>query len=227
MERELTLRDIGQILRKSWIFLTVLMLCGALAAYGISAYVLEKKYEANAMMIVSVSVSASSDPSVASMTVADYTLNTKLVNSYSILCKSERVLNQVKEKLNIDMSIKDISEMIKVTSKSDTDIINITVSDTSPQLAQSIANTLVDVFKDEVSEIMKMDNVQVIDYATVPTEAVSPNVKNNILIGLAVGLLIALAIVVLKFLLDDSIKDDDLITEITGAPVIGSIPRFE
>ena len=159
---EFTIRDVGKMLKKSWIIVVALAILGAMAGYFVSEYVIDKKYEATAMMIVS-STNTSAE-SGAQMTINDYNLNTKLVNSYSVLCKSEKVLTQVEEKLNIDPGKKDLSEMIAVSAKSDTDIINISVTDTSPQFAQEVANTLVDVFQQEVMNIMKMDNVQVIDY---------------------------------------------------------------
>lgn len=221
---EFTIRDVGKMLKKSWIIVVALAILGAMAGYFVSEYVIDKKYEATAMMIVS-STNTSAE-SGARMTINDYNLNTKLVNSYSVLCKSEKVLTQVEEKLNIDPGKKDLSEMIAVSAKSDTDIINISVTDTSPQFAQEVANTLVDVFQQEVMNIMKMDNVQVIDYATVPTVPSSPNVMLNTAVAGILGLILGLIIAVLRYILDDTVKDVDSITEIMDVPVIGSIPKF-
>jgi len=221
---EFTIRDIGKMLKKSWIIVVILTILGAMAGYFVSEYVIDKKYEASAMMIVS-STNTGSETGT-QMTINDYNLNTKLVNSYSVLCKSEKVLKQVQDKLAINSDLKNLSEMIAVSAQSDTDIINISVTDTSPQFAQEVANTLVDVFQQEVMNIMKMDNVQVIDYASVPTEPVSPNVTLNTAVAGLIGLILSLIIAVLRYILDDTIKDADSITEIMDVPVIGSIPKF-
>lgn len=150
---EFTIRDVGKMLKKSWIIIVALTILGALAGYFVSEYVLDKKYEATAMVLVS--TTGTTGESGGQMTINDYNLNTKLVNSYSVLCKSDKVLSQVEDKLGIDSSTKDLSKMLSVSSKSDTDIINISVTDTSPQFAQEVANTLVDVFQQEVTNIMK------------------------------------------------------------------------
>lgn len=223
---ELTLKDMGGIIKKSWIIILVLTILGTLLGFGISEYVLQREYEATAMMIVSTSVQ-NTDGESTTMTLSDYNLNAKLVNSYSVLCKSDRVLSQVRDMLGINMELQTLSNMINVSAKQDTDIISMSVTDTSPQTAQSIANTLVDVFKSEVAEIMKMDNVQVIDYAALPVRPVRPNVMTNTLAGGLVGLVVALIIAVLRYVLDDTIKESDLITDIMDLPVIGSVPRLQ
>lgn len=221
---EFTIRDVGKMLKKSWIIIVALTILGALAGYFVSEYVLDKKYEATAMVLVS--TTGTTGESGGQMTINDYNLNTKLVNSYSVLCKSDKVLSQVEDKLGIDSSTKDLSKMLSVSSKSDTDIINISVTDTSPQFAQEVANTLVDVFQQEVTNIMKMDNVQVIDYARMPDSPVSPNVMLNAAVAGLIGLILGLIIAVLRYILDDTVKDMDSITEIMGVPVIGNIPKF-
>lgn len=223
---ELTLKDVGQIIKKSWILIVSLTLAGVILGYGISVYFIQKEYQATAMMIVSTTASSQGGNNGA-MTLNDYNLNAKLVNSYSVLSKSDRVLSQVKDKLGLNLDLEALSNKIQVTSKEDTDIISFEVTDTSPQMAQSIANTLVDVFKNEVAGIMKMDNVQVIDQAELPQKPVSPNESVNTVAGGLIGLVAALIISVLRYMMDDTIKESELITGIIGLPVIGNIPKMD
>ncbi len=221
---ELTLKDIGAIIKKNWIMILSLTVAGTLLGYSLSAFVLQKEYQATAMMIVSTTVQSPDKPM---MTSSDYDLNAKLVNSYSVLCKSDRILNQVKSKLGMGLELDKLSEKIDVSSKQDTDIISISVKDAAPQMAQSIANTLVDVFRSEVIGIMKMDNVQVIDYAPLPTKPVRPDVLVNTVISGLVALVIAFVISGVRYAMDDTIKESELITGIMGLPVIGNVPKMD
>jgi capsular polysaccharide biosynthesis protein len=223
---ELTLRDVGKIIKKSWILIVVLTVAGTIVGYGVSTYVFKKEYRATAMMIVSTTLQNQEMPST-TMTLNDYNLNAKLVNSYSVLAKSDRVLSQVREQLGINIDLDNLSSMISVSAKEDTDIISIAVTSSSPEVAQSIANTLVDVFKNEVTEIMKMDNVQVIDYAVLPDEPISPNIMINTTIGGVAGLIAALILALIRYIVDDTIKDTDSIMEIMDTPVIGNVPKLE
>ncbi len=221
---EITIRDLGKILKKSGLIIVLLAIAGAAIGWGISTFVLDKQYRASAMVLVS--STNQTDGGETSMTINDYNLSTKLVNSYRVLCKSDRVVNQVIDSMGLDIGTTGLAAMISVSAESDTEILRISVTDTSPQFAQSVANTLVDVFRNEVADIMKMDNVQVIDYAVTPTSPVSPNVTMNTAVGLLVGLVAGLIIAFLRYMLDDTIKDADDVSAIIGAPVIGKIPKI-
>ena len=65
-----------------------------------------------------------------------------------------------------------------------------------------------------------------IDYARMPDSPVSPNVMLNAAVAGLIGLILGLIIAVLRYILDDTVKDMDSITEIMGVPVIGNIPKF-
>ena len=222
---ELTLRDVGKIIKKSWILIIVLTLVGTVLGYGISTYYLKRVYKATAMMIVSTTMQSQETTST-TMTLSDYNLNAKLVHSYSVLCKSDRVLSQVRDRLGIHTDLDALSNMITVSSKEDTDIISIAVTGTTPEMTQAIANTLVDVFKSEVTVIMQMDNVQVIDYAVLPRNPVSPNIMMNSIIGGMVGLVAALILALIRYIADDTVKSTDVITGIMDTPVIGNVPKL-
>ena len=123
------------------------------------------------------------------------------------------------------MALDKLSRKIAVTSREGTDIISLSVTDASPAQAQSIANRMVEVFRTEVAAIMKMDNVQVIDYAAVPQKPVWPNIAVITITAGLVGLVAALVMAAIRFTWDDTVKDIDFVFEIMGAPVIGSVPK--
>jgi len=221
---EISIRDLGKILKKSGWVIILLAVIGAVIGWGLSTFIMDKQYRASAMVLVS-STSQNQEGNQ-NMTINDYNLSTKLVNSYRVLCKSDRVVNQVIDSMGLDTTAAKLAAMISVSAEQDTEILRISVTSTSPQFAQSVANTLVDVFRTEVADIMKMDNVQVIDYAITPTSPVSPNVTMNTAVGLLIGLVAGLIIAFLRYMLDDTIKDPDEVSNIIGAPVIGRIPKI-
>lgn len=222
---ELTLKDIGAIVKKNWILILALVIAGTVLGYALSAFVIPKEYVSTAMIIVSNRQQNSNNEPI--MTSSDYELNIRLVNSYSILCKSDQVLSQVRDRLGINMELDKLSEKIEVSSKQDTDIISLSVRDADPQMAQNIANTLLNVFKNVVVSIMKMDNVQVIDYAALPQKPDFPNIPISTAAGGLVALVAALVISVLRYTMDDTIKESELITGIIGLPVIGHVPKMD
>jgi capsular polysaccharide biosynthesis protein len=210
------------ILKRLWLIILVTILTGT-AAGLFSWLALSDVYQASTTIIVS---SQTVDASQAQLTYNDYSLNIKLVNSYSVICKTNRVLDQVISELGLPLTSKTLSDKITVSAAKDTEIIHIAVNDSNPYRAQAIANSLTTVFQREVKSIMKMDNVQIIDEAPLPLTPVSPNRPRNLVLGILVGLMLGLGIAVLIEYLDRSIKTEEQITELIGIPVLASVPRI-
>ena len=226
MPTEISIEQIFHILYKRLALLFVLpILFGALT--GVYSWlVLDDVYQASSTIIVSNQKASSSTATASSqLTYSDYNLNVSLVESYRVLCKTNRVLDQVIAQLGLPMTTAQLSEKISVEAAGETEIIHILVKDKDPVLAQNIVNKLTRVFQSEVKEIMKMDNVQIIDEAPLPRTPVEPNRMKNVVIGAAAGLVVAIGIAFLLEYLDRSVKTEEQVTEILGVPVLGVIPR--
>ena len=223
METEFTLDQIFQLLLKRLVLILALGIVAAIGVAIVSWQFMDDVYQASSSVIVSNSTeSETSQP----LTYNDYTLNVKLVNSYTIICKTNRVLDQVISKLDLRMSTAQLSSKISVTSVDNTEIIHISVKDEDPVLAQNITNTLTEVFQDEVKEIMKMDNVQIIDPAPLPLSPIEPNRVRNVLLGALVGLAAGIALAFLLEYLDRSVKTEEQAEELLGIPVLGAVPKI-
>jgi len=224
MSAELSIEQIIHILYKRLALVVLLPLITAVASGFYSWYMLDDVYQASSTVIVS---NKEVLIETGQLTVSDYNLNVELVDSYRILCKTNRVLNQVIDKLNLSMSAAALGEKISITSASDTDIIHILVKDKDPVLAQSITNTLTSIFQSEVKKIMMMDNVQIIDEASLPLSPVEPNRTQNVILGILIGFAAGIALAFLLEYFDRSVKSEAQFTEILGIPVLGSVPKMD
>ena len=220
----MTLIQLFRIVMKRLGIILVFALIGASVTGVVSWFFMEDVYQASATIIVS---NKQPGGNAERLTYSDYTLNIQLVNSYRILCKTDRVLNQVIDQLGLNMTTSQLAGKITVTSEDDTEIIRLAVKDTDPSTAQQIANTLATVFESEVVVIMKMDNVQIIDLATLPAAPVEPNRMNNVLLGLFSGVALGIGFAVLLEYLDRSIKTEEQIFDLLGVPVLGSVPHVD
>jgi len=125
------------------------------------------------------------------------------------------------------MTTSQLSNKVSVTAAGDTEIIHIQVMDKDPVLAQSITNTMTRIFQSEVKDIMKMDNVQIIDEAPLPQIPAEPNRVRNVILGALIGLVMGIGLAFLLEYLDRSVKTEEQVTAILGVPVLGSIPRLD
>lgn len=125
------------------------------------------------------------------------------------------------------MSYGEFSGKVQVTSIRDTEVIEIKVQDTNPQLAARIANELSEVFIRRIHEFIKKENVQILDYAVIPTNPIKPRPMLNITIAFVLGVMIGVGLVFLLEYLDNSVKGPDDVEKRLNLPVLGAVPLME
>ena len=96
-----------------------------------------------------------------------------------------------------------------------------------PHVAQEIADAVREAASVTIEDIMEIDAVNTIETANLPENPSSPSVMKNTAIGGALGIVLAAAILVLIFILDDTIKTPDDVDNYLGLNVLTSIPIQE
>lgn len=224
MSTELSIEQVFHIIFKRIILVLLVPILAAVGSGLFSWFLLDNVYQASSTVIVS---NQKTTVDANQLTASDYNLNIQLVNSYRVICKTNRVLDQVIIELGLPMTTSQLSNKVSVTAAGDTEIIHIQVMDKDPVLAQSITNTMTRIFQSEVKDIMKMDNVQIIDEAPLPQIPAEPNRVRNVILGALIGLVMGIGLAFLLEYLDRSVKTEEQVTAILGVPVLGSIPRLD
>lgn len=221
---EISLKELFFILRK-WLWLIITLLIVSILVSGvISFFVIDKKYEAFTTLMVGKPKDHVTENKIE---YNDIMLNQKLVSTYGELIKTRAVADKVINNLNLDMSYEEYKTRTSVNLVEDTEIIRIRVSDTDPMLAADIANETAQVFMETVTDIMMVENVQVIDTAQVPTDPVKPRPMMNMAISAVLGIMLGVFIAFLIEFLDSTIKTSDDVEKHLGVPVLGTIPKID
>lgn len=160
------------------------------------------------------------------ITTTDITLNSKLVSTYSTLIKSKTVLRQVISNLGINISEDELEKNITVSQEKDTEIIRISVTNADATTAAKVANEVAKVFSQRVSEIYKINNVQVVDQAEVDTIPSNINHAKDIMIFTCVGIVVSVMYVLIANMLDTTIKTAEEVEKEFKVPVLASIPLY-
>ena len=161
-----------------------------------------------------------------SITTTDITLNSNLVPTYSVIVKSKDVLGQVISNLGIDISWEELSKNLTVSAVEETEVIEISITNSDPANATKIANEIAKVFTNKVSDIFNISNVYVLDEAEVPNGPSNINHTRDVIIFAFIGLVIAVMYVLVANMLDTTIKTADDIERLYKLPVLASIPIY-
>ena len=140
---------------------------------------------------------------------------------------SRYVIEGVISKLNLDDTYEELAARVSASNTDETRIIAITVTDPDPEQAQKIANAVRDLAAQHITQVMDIEAVNVVDNANLPDSPVSPSVPKWTLIGVAIGMIVSIAVIVIQHLLDDSIKSSEDIEKYLGISTLAVIPMNE
>lgn len=220
MESTLDLSKIFGILRKNLKLLIILPIICLLISVLITFLFLDDKYQASTQVLVNQKESDSQ------MMAQEVQSNIQLVNTYSEIVKSPRILDEVSKELNRQYSSSEITSMLTVTNQADSQVLNVSVDSKSGSDSEKIANKIAKVFSNEVPDIMSVDNVSILSKAEGTATKVAPKPLVNLVIGLIVGLILALLVIFIKEMIDKRIKTEEDVENELDIPVLGSIQKF-
>ena len=121
----------------------------------------------------------------------------------------------------------DIKEKITVNIPVDTRILSITVRDSDPNQAATIANTLRDEAAKKIIEVTKVSDVTTLEAALPAENPSTPQTKRNLVLGFIVGAFLATALVLVLEVLDDRVKRPQDIEEGLGMTLLGLVPHAD
>lgn len=161
------------------------------------------------------------------LTSADMQTSTQLTKDYAELIQSRTVLEGLIAQLKLDMTYKEMLQKVSVETSSDSRIVSISVTDEDPYTASEIANAVRDMAAEHIQSVMDIEAVNVVDTANIPNEKASPSLAKNGVIGGLLGVIIAMAAVIIIYLTNDTIKVEEDVERYLGLSVLGSIPFSE
>ncbi|MBO0883932.1 MAG: hypothetical protein J2P17_27085, partial [Mycobacterium sp.] len=222
------LRDYLRTLRRGWPMLLVFLVLGVGA--GVLLTVTSTKiYQASAQLFVATSTSQSpTDLQNANNFVQAQ------VQSYTSIATSPKVTdpvvhNPVIHGLGLSLTGAELASKISADAPLNKVLINLHVTDHDPIRAARVTNVVAAQFARVVENTVKTDahgkpvvKLTIIHPASVPSSPIKPNKILNIGLGFVIGLLVGIAIVVLRDVLDNSVKTSDF--EELGVPVLGNVP---
>ncbi|HWH30508.1 MAG TPA: polysaccharide biosynthesis tyrosine autokinase [Mycobacteriales bacterium] len=202
------LRDYARLLRvRRTLILTCLLL--GLGSAAVATLAATPVYEARTTLFVA----AAGDVAGASAAQAGNLFTQQRVKSYAEIVPSPRVTSPVVDSLGLALTPEQLAGKIEASAPLDSVLLNISVRDTSPELAARLTNAVAEQMIDVVDELERTSGaatspvkLSVVTPASVPGSPVSPRPALNLALGALVGLAVGVGAAVARETLDQRVK---------------------
>lgn len=217
-EIEIDLRELFFEMLVHWKVILLSTVMVGMIALVASVFLITPQFEStSALYVLSKSTSITS--------LADIQMGSNLTNDYIVVVKGRPVLEQVISNLGLEEEdYESLSEKVTLNNPSDSRILEITVQDPDAKVAKKIADEIAEVASAFISEKMDQDPPTIIQRGYTDGEPVSPNILKNTLLGALIGAFLAMALVVITYLLNDTIMSTDDVERKLGLNLLGTLP---
>ena len=216
-EIEVDLVEIFHLLLRK---LAIIILCGVIGAVVAGAYtklLITPQYESTSALYIL-------PTETENVSMQDIQVGSWLTKDFQELALSRPVIESVIDTLHLDMEYGTLKSMITVENPEDTRFLKIKVRCSDPKKAQAIAEEMASSVAEHVVKIMDMEEPAIAEKASLPDRPVSPSLPKNVVLGGLLGAILAAAVVVIRFLMDDTIKDEEDVKKYLELNVLAALP---
>ena len=216
-ETEIDLAEVFFVLVRKWFILLLACLAAAAVTFGVTKFLITPQYEATSMIYILGKTTSISNN-------INLQLSQQLTVDFQTLATSRPVLEAVIKDCNLDTTYEKLLATVKVENPSNTSILKMTATNKDPKLAAAISNAMSTETANRVAEVMVTDKPSQVEEAVVPDKKASPSVMRDTAVGGLVGLLLAVAVIVVMHITDDTIKTEDDVKKYLNLSTLAAFP---
>ena len=217
---DIDIKRILEIIFSKKIFIILILLLSITLGYVYSYYYKQPEYKSS----VTILLVADENKVNKEVTQTDLNINSSLISTYSSIAKSTNVVQKTINNLGLDMSAAKLQKNIEATQIEKTQFLKITVKNGNPETAKNIANELAKVFTEQIKEIYNLENISIVDEAEIENTPFNINHVKDMVIFACAGIFVSAILVMVIYLLDDTIKDEKQIERNIKLQSLGRLP---
>jgi len=217
-EEEVTI-DLMELLTQildHWVLIVICALLGTVVMGVYSFKLATPMYQSTAKLYVVNSKDSA-------INLSDLQIGNYLAQDYQQVFHNWHVQDRVIEELDLQYTYGQLNNMVSVTNPTNTRILYITVTSPDPRESQQIADTFAKVACEFIAVKMDQEQPNIFEEARQPVSPSSPNKSRNLMIGFLLGALLAVAIVVIRYVADDKIRTPEDIEKLLNLPTLGVV----
>ncbi|NYG59782.1 receptor protein-tyrosine kinase [Nocardioides daedukensis] len=217
------LKELAKILRRRRITIVAMFLVAMAVATAVTL-LMTPKYESKAEIFIS------SDAQTLAENTSATTGVLYKISSYANLATHQEVLDRVSQKLDPPLSPDQLEGKVSAEAEATSVILTVKALDEDPAEAQRIARAESEVLAQYIEEIetprgqnRSQMTTTITNSASYNADAVSPKTVINFAAAAAIGLILGLALALIRDLLDHTLKNPADIEKVAGAPIMASV----
>ena len=218
-EMEIDLLELLLVMKKKLAVILLTGIIGLVVMFAYTTFLVTPLYRASSMMYVMPDNTSSN-----SSTLSDMQVGQQLSSDYASMIASRGFMEEVIQKLKLTMTYRELLGKVEVTNPTSSRILQVTVNDPDARTAADIANAVAEVAESKLKEITGMQAIKIYEEAAVPEQPSSPSLKKNCAMGALAGIVLAMAVITVIYLLDDTIKTEDDVEQYLGMTTLAVIP---
>ena len=218
-------RLLAALLKRAWLIGLVAILCAVVTLIGTVLFV-APQYKSSAMFYVNNNDLSLGDVDF-SISSSDISASKSLVKTYIVILNTRETLNDVIDYAGVKLTYAQLKAMISADAVDSTEVFRVTVTSEDPVEAEKIADAIAYILPKRIANIIQGTTAAVVDSAVLPTNASSPNYTKNTMLGFAAGLMAMAVIIVVMTLLDNTIREEEDISQCSKHPILAAVPDME
>ena len=216
-ETEIDLLELIFVLKEKWWMILAAGVLGFVLAAAYSVFFITPQYQSTSQMYV-----LSKETTLNSL--ADLQIGSQLTKDYKVMIQSRPVLEEVIEKLGLNINYKQLRKKLKVDNPLDTRILSLTVTDPDPENAKEIVAVSSSKY---IGDLMEVVPPKIIEFGIAPEEKTGPSIKKNALMGAILGIFLISGIIIAIELLDDIVKSEEDLEKNLKLTILASLPEYK
>ncbi|MGL4848044.1 MAG: YveK family protein [Clostridium sp.] len=224
MEENINISELFEIIKLKWKIIATSVIVFLVCSIVLSFFIIKPQYETKVKVFIGKGVTADKQSGYDN---SEVTMYQNLLGTYANVIQTNSLVEAALQNSDIDLNSNEVLKKLEVTPVANTQILEISYRDTNRERAVKVIDSITNQFIKRSKTLISNGNVQVLEEASYPKNAVSPHKTLNILIGLILGLIVGIAISVGLEMMDNTFKTPEDLGKIVGVPVIGIITVFD
>ncbi|GBF76002.1 hypothetical protein PA598K_04441 [Paenibacillus sp. 598K] len=213
------------IFKRLWIVVACAIVATVTTAYYTYS-TFQPVYEASTKLIINNTIGQSGSEQIDYGTL---TFTRMFLDTYREIINTPAIMGKVVERHpELQLTTNQLIQSVQVLTTNTSQVMTLRVYNTSYERAATVVNTVSRVFQEQVPVIMKVDNITILNEA--PLDGNPPPVNDKrtqtVAMSFAISLLFGIALCFLLEYLDDTLKTEEDISQVFGAPTLASVVRI-